>query len=216
MPFDPARRYCSLPVSVAAAKPGRKLRSFPAATRSGVITIGSHPGRGSAGRRTTLRFSILGPLEIIDDAGWPVTVSRPLHRAALSLLLLNAGQPCSAASLIAALWGDEPPLRPKTSLRSCIYGMRKVLPDAGRIKTQPSGYLITVGPSELDLDDFGDLAGRGREALDAGNPVTAAALLRQAVALWREPALADLPPGAAKQRLLDQRNEVQEALTDAR
>jgi DNA-binding SARP family transcriptional activator len=163
-----------------------------------------------------LRFSILGPLEIIDDAGWPVTVSRRLHRAALSLLLLNARRPCSAASLIAGLWGDEPPLRPETSLRSCIYGIRKVLPDAGRLTTHPSGYLIAVGPSELDLDDFRDLARRGREALDGGNPVTAAALLRQAAALWREPALADLPAIAAKQRLLDQRKEAQEALTDAR
>jgi DNA-binding SARP family transcriptional activator len=163
-----------------------------------------------------LWFSILGPLEINDDAGRPVAVSRRLHRAALSLLLLNAGQPCSAASLAAGLWGDEPPLSPDVSLRSCVYGIRKVLPDSGRLKTHPSGYLITVGPSELDLDNFRDLARRGREALDCGNPGTAAALLRQAVALWREPPLADVPAVPAKQRLLDQRKEAQEALTDAR
>ena len=163
-----------------------------------------------------MRFSILGPLEINDDAGRRVTVTRRLHRSALSLLLLHAGRPCSGALLAAGLWGDEPPLSPEVSLRSCVYGIRKVLPDAGRLKTHPSGYLITVGASELDLDDFRDLARRGREAFDGGNPRTAAAMLRQASALWREPPLADLPAIPAKQRLLDERKEVQEALTDAR
>src|SRR6266567_8872651 len=107
-----------------------------------------------------MRFSILGPLEISDDAGQPVRVSRRLHRCTLALLLLNAGQPCSGASLAGGLWGDEPPLSPDMSLRSCVYGIRKVLPDGGRLRTHPSGYLIWVGPGELDLHEFRDLAGR--------------------------------------------------------
>jgi len=163
-----------------------------------------------------LRFSILGPLEISDDAGRPIAVTRPLHRSALALLLLTAGQPSSASRLIAGLWGDEPLLRPDVSLRSCVYGIRKILPDAGRLITRPSGYLLAVAPGELDLDDFLDLTRRGRDALDAGNPRTATALLGQAISLWREPPLADLPAVPARQGLLDQRNEAREALTDAR
>src|SRR5262249_61862978 len=68
-------------------------------------------------------FSILGPLELLDDAGRAVQVSRPLHRSALALLLINAGQRCSSASLAAGLWGDEPPKSPDVSLRSCVYGI---------------------------------------------------------------------------------------------
>jgi DNA-binding SARP family transcriptional activator len=163
-----------------------------------------------------LRFSILGPLEISDDAGLSVAVTRPLHRSALALLLLNAGQPCSSSRLVAGLWGGEPPLSPDVSLRSCIYGIRKLLPDAGRLVTHPSGYLLAVAPGELDLDDFLDLVRRGRDALDGGNPRTATALLSQAVRLWREPPLADLPAVPARQGLLDQRKEARDALNDAR
>ncbi len=163
-----------------------------------------------------MRFRILGSLEITDDAGQPVAITRRLHRTALALLLVNAGQPCSAGSLAAGLWGDVPPLSPDVSLRSCVYGIRKALPDARRLRTHPSGYLITAGPGELDLDDFHDLARRGREALDGGDPRLAATLLSHAAGLWSDPPLADLPAVPARERLLAQRKEAIDALTDAR
>jgi DNA-binding SARP family transcriptional activator len=163
-----------------------------------------------------VRFRILGPLEVIDDAGQPVSFNRPLHRSALALLLLHAGRPCSTRSLASGLWGDVLPLSPEGSLRSCVYGIRKLLPDAGRLRTHPRGYLIVVGPGELDLDDFRELARGGREALDAGDARSAATLLGQAVDLWRDPPLADLPAIPARERLLGQRQEASGALTDAR
>jgi len=163
-----------------------------------------------------MRFKILGPLEISDDDGRPIPVTRRLHRLTLAMLLLSAGQPCSQGDLIAGLWGDEPPLSPDVSLRSCVYGIRKLLPDAGRLRTHPAGYLIKVGAGELDLHCFADLAGQGRAALDAGDPSAAAALLSRAIGLWREPLLADVPAIGERARLLDQRNEVKDALMDAR
>ena len=113
-----------------------------------------------------MRFNILGPLTITDDAGKPVVVRRPLHRAMIAFLLLREGQPSSAAELIAALWGDEPPRRVDDSLRSCVYGVRRLLPDTGRLCTRRPGYLIRCEPRELDLADFRDLANRGLTALD--------------------------------------------------
>ena len=163
-----------------------------------------------------MRFRILGPLDISNDAGQHVAFSRRLHRSALALLLLNPGQPCSMASLAAGLWGDEPPLSPEVSLRSCVYGIRKALPDASRLRTHPSGYLICVQPGEFDLDEFRDFASRGRDALDGGDARVAAALLTKSLSLWREPPLADLPAVPARDRLLDQRKETQDALNDAR
>src|ERR1017187_650396 len=145
-----------------------------------------------------MRFRILGPLDISNDAGQHVAFSRRLHRSALTLLLLNAGQPCSMASLADGLWGDEPPLSPEVSLRSCVYGIRKALPDASRLRTHPSGYLISVQPGELDLDEFRDLASRGREALDGGDAQAAAAQLNQALGLWRGAPPAGPPAGQAQ------------------
>src|SRR5262245_48226199 len=150
-----------------------------------------------------MRFLILGPLDITADDGSTVTVSRPLHRSALACLLRSAGQPCSVGQMIADLWGEAPPLRPEVSLRSCVYGVRQLLPDAGRLRTHPSGYVIEVAPGELDLHDFIGLARAGRFALDQGDPRRAAMLLGQAIGLWREPPLADLPAGPATALLVD-------------
>src|SRR5260221_10826793 len=110
-----------------------------------------------------MRFRILGPLEVWDDDERPVALSRRLHRSTLSLLLLSAGQPCSINSLVAALWPDTPPLSPEVSLRSCIYGIRKLLPDGGRGRAHPSGDLIGGQPGELALLGFREIAARGPE-----------------------------------------------------
>ncbi len=163
-----------------------------------------------------MRFKILGPLEVWDDDDKPVVVSRRLHRSTLSMLLLSAGQPCSVGSLIAALWGDSPPLSPEVSLRSCVYGIRKLLPDGQRLLTHPAGYLIGVGENELDLHGFRELVSRGRDALDGGNALDGATMLAQALDLWSDPPVADLPNVHEKDKLLDQRREAQDALMDAR
>src|SRR5215469_15310179 len=163
-----------------------------------------------------MRFKILGPLEIKDDEERPIRVTRRLHRATLALLLLNAGQPCAAATMISALWGDNPPQCPDVSLRSCVYGIRKLLPDGQRLLTHPSGYLFSVDPGELDLHSFRELVADGRDALDGGNPIEAASALARALDLWGNPPACDLPDVRAKDKLLEQRKEAQDALLDAR
>jgi DNA-binding SARP family transcriptional activator len=162
-----------------------------------------------------MRYSILGPLTITADDGSPVLVTRPLHRRMLALLLRSAERAISCDQLIAALWADDPPLRPEVSLRSCVYGVRKALPVPGRVRNTGAGYLIEVQPGELDLTEFRDLAAQGRQAFDSGNAQVAASLLAQALALWREPPLADLPADRDTARLCDQRAEIHEALIDA-
>lgn len=162
-----------------------------------------------------MQFKILGPLEVRADSGELIEISRPLHRSALAVLLLNAGRPCSASALITALWGDDPPGRPDVSLRSCVYGVRQALAAPGRLDTRDSGYLFHVLPGELDLSAFGLLAAQGRDALDRGSPHDAARLLSQALGLWREPPLEDLPQAEVRARLADQHHDAQDALMDA-
>ncbi|MHB1597089.1 MAG: AfsR/SARP family transcriptional regulator [Streptosporangiaceae bacterium] len=153
---------------------------------------------------------------MIDDNGSAIQVSRPLHRRALSLLLLRADRTVRSADLIAALWAGQPPQRTSTSLRTCVYGLRQALPDPARIRTHQHGYLITTRPGEVDLPEFRDLAENGGRALDSGDHAAAVAALSAALRLWREPSLADLPAVPERDRLLEARNIAQEALIDAR
>ena len=66
---------------------------------------------------------------------------------------------------------------------------------------------------------FGQLAAAGREALVAGDPARAVAMLDQALALWRGPALADLDQlqfaNAERARLEEVRLGVLESRIDA-
>jgi DNA-binding SARP family transcriptional activator len=143
-----------------------------------------------------VRFRILGPLEVHGPSGLLV-VRRPLHRLALTTLLLDHDAPCSATDLAIALWGDDLPAGWRDSLRTCIYGLRSSLGDArGRLVTIPGGWLIRLLPGELDLDEFRSLSARGRAALDARDLAGAIEVLGRAAGLWRRPALADVPDGA--------------------
>ncbi|GAA3157733.1 AfsR/SARP family transcriptional regulator [Streptomyces echinatus] len=67
-----------------------------------------------------------------------------------------------------------------------------LLLDAG-----PAGCTLVVGPDAVDAHRFALLAAEGRAALAAGDPPRAVGLLRDALALWRGPALPDLPDGHA-------------------
>jgi DNA-binding SARP family transcriptional activator len=57
---------------------------------------------------------------------------------------------------------------------------------------QSSGYVLAVGPDQLDLHRFERMAEDGRKALATGDPELAARMFRAALALWRGPALADV------------------------
>lgn len=167
-----------------------------------------------------MRFSILGPLLAEADDGTPLVLARPSQRGTLAVLLLHAGLPPTRSQLIDALWGDNPPADPDTALRVRMRDVRRVMGSCGRLVTHQSGYQMVIRRGELDAERFGELAARGRAALDADRPVDAARRLAHASGLWRSPPLADLPDTPvmqlARMALLDQRRDVQEWLIDAR
>jgi DNA-binding SARP family transcriptional activator len=102
------------------------------------------------------------------------------QRAVLALLLTRANEVVSVDRLIDELWGAEPPKTAANTVQYYVSQLRKAL-GSDRIQTHPPGYAIRVEPGELDLHRFERLLGRGDG--DA---------LREALALWRGPALADL------------------------
>jgi DNA-binding SARP family transcriptional activator len=146
-----------------------------------------------------VEFRILGPLEVLDDHGRPLVLGGAKQRALLAALLLHAGQVVSAERLIDELWGEDPPETARNVLQVYVANLRKVL-EPGRprrvagavLRTQAPGYLVDLGPDELDLLRFDRLAAEGRTALAADDLAQAARRLRDAEALWRGPALADV------------------------
>ncbi|MFE7174757.1 BTAD domain-containing putative transcriptional regulator [Streptomyces sp. NPDC057616] len=61
--------------------------------------------------------------------------------------------------------------------------------------TVPGGYLLKGGEGTSDVREFERLAGSGYRAMDAEDYPQAARLLREALALWSGPALADVHTG---------------------
>ncbi|MFF4350814.1 ATP-binding protein [Streptomyces sp. NPDC001530] len=145
-----------------------------------------------------MRFGILGPLDIRTEDGSPLDPGGPRPRALLTLLLLDARRTVSTGRLTDGLYGAEPPAGAANALQSQISRLRKRLGPHTEIEATPTGYRIDVSPDAVDAHRFERLAGEGRTALGRGDHSGAAAALREALALWRGPALADLPDAYAQ------------------
>jgi DNA-binding SARP family transcriptional activator len=134
-----------------------------------------------------MEFRVLGPLEVV-DRGRPLALGGPRQRALLALLLTRANEVVSTDRLIDDLWGARAPSTAANALQYHVSRLRKTLELTDLILTQEPGYVIRVGPDELDLLRFERLLEEARHA-----PVEVAArLLREALDLWRGPALADV------------------------
>jgi DNA-binding SARP family transcriptional activator len=131
-------------------------------------------------------FRVLGPLEVADQNG-SLVLGGVKQRSLLAALLLHANQVVSRDRLIDTLWGPSPPLTCKKSIQVYVSRLRKGIGER-RLVTYPPGYVLYVDPGELDLARFERLAGEARRA----SPSVAAEKLREALALWRGPPLADL------------------------
>ncbi|MGW3111991.1 AfsR/SARP family transcriptional regulator [Streptomyces sp. NPDC001091] len=146
-----------------------------------------------------LRFGVLGPVR-----AWrgevPVPAGSPQQRALLAALLLREGRTATAAELIDALWGTEPPPRALAAVRTYASRLRKVL-EPGVLVSESSGYAIrTLAP--LDLAVTQELAAQAEKARGAGELGEAREALNRALAMWDGEALAGVPgPYAEAQRV---------------
>ncbi|GAA5068059.1 BTAD domain-containing putative transcriptional regulator [Streptomyces similanensis] len=145
-----------------------------------------------------MRFGILGPLDIRTDDGGSVDPGGPRPRALLTLLLLAAGRTVTTGRLTEGLYGAEPPAGAANALQSQISRLRRRLGPHAPIEAVPAGYRLAVPSGAVDVHRFERLAAEGRTALAAGDPERAADRLRAALALWRGPALPDLPDAHAE------------------
>jgi predicted ATPase/DNA-binding SARP family transcriptional activator len=165
------------------------------------------------------RFGILGPLEIRSGTGEPVSVGGPRPRALLVMLLLEVvehpGRPVPVEALVDGQYGDDPPADAANAVQAQVSRCRRALPP-GLIEFHGGGYRLAVDPDAVDAHRFTRLAREGHRLLVAGRAAEAATALRAALALWRGPALSDLPfADAAVARLDELRLTATEDLAEA-
>jgi DNA-binding SARP family transcriptional activator len=144
-------------------------------------------GASGAGTRE-LEVRLLGPIEV-ERGGEPVALGGQKPRALLAVLALEPGRVVSVDRLVEALWPGDPPDTASHAIQVYVSQLRKVLGPV--IATRPPGYVLEVDPESIDVHRFVRLAQEGHGALESEDAAAAEILLREALALWRGPALAD-------------------------
>ena len=128
---------------------------------------------------------MLGPVEVA-DGGDVLAPTRARERHLLAVLLAHANHSVSTDRVADALWpGQETPAHAVRSVQTYVSRLRATLGPAGeRLLTRPTGYVLEVGPDELDAGRFERLLEQARGQADE-EPDKALALLDQALGLWR-------------------------------
>ncbi|MEU2058982.1 BTAD domain-containing putative transcriptional regulator [Streptomyces sp. NPDC013455] len=144
-----------------------------------------------------VRYRLLGTTQAIRPDGTAVPVGGARLRALLSVLALRAGRTVPAGVLVDEVWGADPPADAAGALQALVGRLRRAL-GADAVASADGGYRLTAAPEDVDVTRFDRLTGDGLAALADGDPDKAAAVLDDALALWRGAALADLPGHTAE------------------
>jgi DNA-binding SARP family transcriptional activator len=142
-------------------------------------------------------FRVLGPLEVFVDGG-SVPLGAAKQRLVLATLLAGGNAVVSVDRLVDVVWGEMPPDSAERTLQKYVYRLRGVI-EPGRapgdpvsmLLTRPPGYLLELRPDQLDATRFTDLIGKAKSRAAGGELAAAAALLDEALGLWRGPAWAE-------------------------
>ena len=169
-----------------------------------------------------MELRVLGHFELVSDAGEAIPITRPLVRGAIFALVLYRNRSVSPERLIDLLWGTSPDTHRLHSLRTCMWGARKLLPPECLI-TDDVGHRLRIDRDHdrVDLDRFRDLQRQGRAALRTGDTIGAVRLLEEAMQVWGSGRLADLLPATSAMTslvtgLIEEHRDARNALVQAR
>ncbi|MEU6143215.1 BTAD domain-containing putative transcriptional regulator [Streptomyces sp. NPDC047081] len=156
---------------------------------------------GSSAEPEPVRFAVLGPVRARRGEE-QLSTGSPQQRALLAALLLREGRTATAAELIDALWGEEPPSQALAAVRTYASRLRKVL-DPGVLVSESGGYAVRgLAEGAFDLAVAQDLAAEAEKARGAGDLCHAREVLDRALHLWDGETLAGVPgPYAEAQRV---------------
>jgi DNA-binding SARP family transcriptional activator len=145
-----------------------------------------------------MQFRILGPLEVATNSG-AVQLRGPRQRILLAALLSAVNDVVSVDLLADWLWPARVPASAAATIQEHVSRLRRALEpdrtpwsDSQLVVRRPPGYLLRADPEQVDALRFAELVAQGQTALERGQPVEAAQLLRWALQLWRGQALADV------------------------
>lgn len=144
-----------------------------------------------------LEFRLLGPFELA-SRGRVAEIGSPKQRLLLAMLVVRLNRVVSVDALAEELWQGRPPSSLAKTIQSLVYRLRRALTAAGAeaagvaLRARGTGYALEADRLQVDAQRFEHLAARGRELAGAGASDAAARTLRDALALWRGPALVDL------------------------
>jgi DNA-binding SARP family transcriptional activator/streptogramin lyase len=164
-----------------------------------------------------IRF--LGPFDVV-EADESVAVGGGRQRALLAILALNAGEVVPVGRLIDDLWPGHPPDSAPNTLQAYVSRLRKAMRpvrrDAEAILFEHGGYRLDVSRDEIDAHRFRGLVEEGDRQARAGNAEQAASTLRDALALWHGPPLADFAYEPFAQAEIARLNELRLAALESR
>jgi DNA-binding SARP family transcriptional activator/WD40 repeat protein len=137
-----------------------------------------------------MQLRVLGPVDARAD-GRPLALGGAKQRAVLAMLGLEPNRTVSADHLIEGLWGEHPPSSAAKMLQNYVWRLRGLLgaESGAEILTRGRDYELRIDPESVDVCRVERLLREATRAAEAGEPVDAA---REALALWRGPALSDV------------------------
>jgi DNA-binding SARP family transcriptional activator/Tfp pilus assembly protein PilF len=110
----------------------------------------------------------------------------------LAMLLLGANRVVTVDRLVEAIYGEDLPSTSRAQAQNSISSLRRLFASHGHtaiISRRGQGYVIEVGARGLDSQRFEDLVAAARAAGAADHLDQAVAHYRDALRLWRGPAL---------------------------
>ncbi|CCH16970.1 AfsR/SARP family transcriptional regulator [Micromonospora lupini] len=144
-----------------------------------------------------MELCILGDLRVV-AAGRLLELGPPKQRLVFAALAVDVGRSVPIEALVDRVWDDAPPADARGVLYTYLTRIRRILVAAQSAETVPitvgrsqTGYLLDVDPDRVDLYRLRRLAEQA-QGLAADHP-DRAALLREAVELWRGDPLDGLP-----------------------
>ena len=157
---------------------------------------------GPAVDHSMVKYRLLGPLEIVRN-GRLCTPRAAMQRALLALLIYHPNELLTTRRLIEELWDSRPPASALATLQMYISAVRRaIFPVCSEVgldprrhpilRTESSGYIMRIEPEDVDVTHFRALARLGRSYVRIGRCDQASETFRQALALWRGTAMADL------------------------
>ena len=124
-----------------------------------------------------MQLRLLGSVEAsVEGRALPLGAAK--QRAVLAMLALRPGRTVSADELMEGLWGEDPPATAAKMVQQYVSHLRRLLDARSAIVTRGRGYELRIAPDDVDACRFERLIAEGA--------------MREALALWRGPPLADI------------------------